>query len=88
MPTYQVTLQQTFTVKIEAKTPQMAARRASYYLGFHDDSTPADRKQNHFEIKRIDLEDSEVLDVRLMAEFAMLQIDEDQEQLDFSAEQG
>lgn len=72
MPTYKATLRQTFTITVEAKTSQLAARRASYYLGFHDDSTPADRKQGHFEIKRIELEDSEIIDVWPVVQSASL----------------
>jgi hypothetical protein len=72
MPTYKVTLQQIFSITVEAKTSQLAARRASYYVGFHDDSTPGDRRRGHFEIKRIELEDSEIIDVWPVVQSASL----------------
>lgn len=55
MQEYKVTLMRSFVVTVQANDAQTAREMSELYVGYGDDSTPADRKKLSFSIEDIEM---------------------------------
>lgn len=63
MPLYRISLARSFMITVRSANPTLAQRIAELYLGYNDDSTPADRERFNFSITDIEMTLNEAVEV-------------------------